>query len=825
MGHRFLASIVCLSMCSVGWALDLDSQQQFDIPAQKLSTALVEFSRQAKAPIVSSTPDVERFNSPGVTGRMSLKQALRNLLQGTGLEIRTTDNGAIAVGMFGAKPLRESESGDNTLNWQSGTASNQSQSGSSQNTNMASSSSSVPSDAEKSKLDEIIVTAEKRSERLHDVPIPVTALQGDTLADSGQVLLQDYASSVPGLNLNPYGHSVTNLTIRGIPGVGILVDGVPYLGEAGVANLIQPGPPDIDPNDIARVEVLRGPQGTLYGASGKAGLINYITKDPSTDGFSGTFQAGTSEVQNGAEPGYEVRGAINQPINDTLAVRASGFTRQDPGYIDNPFRGVDGINEANDYGGRLSALWKPSDIVSLKVSALYQQTRSNGATQEQVGPGFGDLQQNLIAGAGITHRTDQAYSAVLTAKLGYVDLTSITGYSDTTYKNVDDWSFAIGPGTQLASNYGSEKISQELRLSGSIWQGFDWLVGGFFMRENQPKFQYFNSANPTSGQFIALLGTFPESGSFHEFAEFATLTYHFNDQFDMQLGGRETQIKEITDTAIDTGEFASVTPGYTVDNDAFTYLISPRFKLTPDVMIYGRVASGFSPGSGNTAYARSLGAPDGSNPEKTLNYEAGMKGEFLDRRITLDTSVYYTRYTDLILNLQNSAGFGYSSNGGAAKSEGIDFSIEAKPINGLTVGGWVSYDDAVLTQAFPSTATVYGVPGDRLPLSQRWSGQLSLNEDVPLGGDITGFIGGKADFVGQRLDVFTGTAERTIFPAYRQTDLLAGVRVDSWIVNIYANNVANVRGILASSPEYFGPPDTRVFITPRTIGANFIKTF
>src|SRR5712675_1025699 len=111
MGHRFLALIVCLSMCSVGWALDLESQQQFDIPAQKLSTALVEFSRQAKTPIVSSTPDVERFNSPGVTGRMSLRQALRNLLQGTGLEIRTTDNGAIAVGIFGAKPLRESESG------------------------------------------------------------------------------------------------------------------------------------------------------------------------------------------------------------------------------------------------------------------------------------------------------------------------------------------------------------------------------------------------------------------------------------------------------------------------------------------------------------------------------------------------------------------------------------------------------------------------------------------------------------------------------------------------------------------------------------------
>src|SRR6202789_2992711 len=190
MGHRFLASIVCLSMCSIGWALDLDSQQQFDIPAQKLSTALVEFSRQAKTPIVSSAPDVERFNSPGVTGRMSLKQALRNLLQGTGLEIRTTDNGAIAVGMFGAKPLRESESGANM------SSPPPTSPGTSLQTVPEKSSSKDTETQGKNDLDEITVTG-THIRGTTNSPSPVLVFTRDDIDAAGANTIQDLLQSLP----------------------------------------------------------------------------------------------------------------------------------------------------------------------------------------------------------------------------------------------------------------------------------------------------------------------------------------------------------------------------------------------------------------------------------------------------------------------------------------------------------------------------------------------------------------------------------------------------------------------------------------------------
>jgi outer membrane receptor protein involved in Fe transport len=131
---------------------------------------------------------------------------------------------------------------------------------------------------------------------------------------------------------------------------------------------------------LARVEVLRGPQWTLYGASSMGGLIKFVTVDPSTEDFSGRIQAGTSAIHNGTEPGYSVRGSINVPVTEVLAVRASAFSREDPGYVDNPVLDVNGINKTVVDGGRVPVLWKPGNQISLKVSALYQDLKADGSS-------------------------------------------------------------------------------------------------------------------------------------------------------------------------------------------------------------------------------------------------------------------------------------------------------------------------------------------------------------------------------------------------------------------------------------------------------------
>src|SRR5262249_8577138 len=155
--------------------------------------------------------------------------------------------------------------------------------------------------------------------------------------------------------------------------------------------------------ELTRLEVLRGPQGTLYGASSLGGLLKYVTVDPSTEGLKGQVRAGASDIQNGDGLGYSVSGAINVPLSDTWAVRASGFTRRDPGYINDPVHHIDGVNWGEVHGGRLTALWRPSPDFSLKLGALLQDDESGGNTFVNFLPGFTTpqgLTQNTAPGSG-----------------------------------------------------------------------------------------------------------------------------------------------------------------------------------------------------------------------------------------------------------------------------------------------------------------------------------------------------------------------------------------------------------------------------------------
>jgi len=275
--------------------------------------------------------------------------------------------------------------------------------------------------ADDSTLAEIVVTAQKRIERLQDVPVPVTALNAEQLTDRNQLRLQDYYASVPGLNFaaDPFTGSPL-LAIRGIvaaygqaPTVGVLVDDVPFGSSTSQGDGYEA--PDVDPSDLQRVEVLRGPQGTLYGADSMGGLIKYVTVDPSVEGFSGRVEGGLSEVGHGTQMGYSARASANIPLSDALAVRLSGFSRQDPGYVDNLQTGDRGVNWAKFYGGRASALWKSSEAFSVKLSALFQENHRYGSSMADVGAGFGDLQQSVLKNTGGYQKKIQAYSATVTA--------------------------------------------------------------------------------------------------------------------------------------------------------------------------------------------------------------------------------------------------------------------------------------------------------------------------------------------------------------------------------------------------------------------------
>lgn len=803
----------------------------FHIDAKPVRDALKEYAAQAGLQLVYETGDIRTnvFTS-GLTGNFTREAAISHLLAHTNLDYRFINSKMVSVRLADSiEPPAPSDprpsSKPPSVSYQVGSSSD---------------------------LQEVLVTAQKREERLQDVPVPVSVVSADELNESNQARLQDYYAKIPGLSIGLMSQAFQTLSIRGVttgigtnPTVGVTVDDVPFgpstnLGGAGTL-------PEIDASELNRIEVLRGPQGTLYGASSMGGLIKFVTVDPSTSGVSGHIQIGTSAIHNGDNLGYNVRGSINVPLGDMLAVRASGFTRQDPGYIDNPVLGLNGVNRSRDSGGRLSALWRPSDSVSLKLSALYQHLKGDGSNDVNVPTdgypsttGLGDLQQNYIRGLGAYDKKVQAYSAILTAQLGGVELTAVSGYNVTQTFDSLDYSSALASfaqnyfnvtGNALDSQNKTEKFTQEIRLSGAIQQNIDWLVGAFYTHENSEYVQTYPALDVVTGQTagLGLYSSFPTT--YKEYAAFGNLTFRFTNNFDLQLGVRESEIKQSI-SELNAGPYTNdffgtplpvIYPEVDSKANAFTYLATPRYRISPNLMLYGRVASGYRAGGPNAA----PGEPPNFKPDKTQNYEIGAKGDFLDHRLSIDGSLYLIEWKNIQIGLTDpNSGFGYTVNGGSAKSQGLELSLEARPTTSLTIAGWLAWSDAKLTDAFSPDANAIGNPGDRLPYSTRFSGNLSIDQNFRLGDALIGSLGGSLSFVGNRYGEFSTiyVPLRQQYPSYFKADLHSSLKYESWTGTLYVNNVADKRGVVAGGLGAL-LPFAFTYIQPRTVGISVEKTF
>lgn len=817
---RTLAAAFATTTCIVALATPAAAQtRQFNIPAGSLRSALDAFARQSGRQVIYRGDEVRSARSPGVRGARTAEEALDALLVDTGFTARKDASGAFAVAKLGNAPAAAetaTSSGDDA--------------------------------ASDGFVGDIVVTAQKREERQLDVPIPVAVLTAPALAQTNQTRVQEYFSRIPGLNVSPSIQAAQLLSIRGVstgtgnPTVGIVIDDVPYGGSTGLGsgNMI----PDLDPSDLARIEVLRGPQGTIYGASSLGGLFKYVTVDPSVDGVSGSISAGVNSVRHG-DAGYSLRGAINVPVGDTLAIRASGFTRRDPGYIDNVQTGQDDINRVDTYGGRLSALWRPVESVSLKLSALYQNLDADGVAD--IFPTLGELRQNYLIGTGPYKVENQAYSAVLKVEGDGITLTSLTGYNINNIADSLDYTAALGaltPGQfgeastadQYFETQRAEKFSEELRAQVSLGNSVDWLIGAFYTTEDTERVQNIFAFNPSSqvitGQFLNnQFGT-----RYREYAAFTDLTFRLGERFDIQIGARESAIRQ-TYSSIRTGPFVTVIQGVaspfivperTSSSSAFNYLVTPRFHITPDVMLYARFASGYRPGGPNSTASLPAGVPAEYNPDTTRNYELGFKGSLLDRLLTVDASVYYIDWRNIQIELRSAAG-SYFDNGGSAKSAGAELSFELRPVRGTTIAAWGVYNDAVLTEALPATSTAFGQSGDRLPFSSRYSANTSIDQRIGLGADANLTLGGSLSYVGRRYSIFRGLSAgvplpRQAFPAYTKIDLRAAFEIGPWNATFFVNNLTDRRGVLGGGLGAFNPLAFN-YIQPRTIGLTLGRTF
>jgi outer membrane receptor protein involved in Fe transport len=828
LGALGACAIASMTYPVSGRTADLNRPVIFSIPSQSIEGALLAFSNQANVQLTIADNHVGRLRSTELRGNWPAELALSKLLEQTGLTYQKIGDTVMILPLREVSYTRERARTTSTI--------------------ASSVSDSSPDEGNLSTgaIEEVTVTAQKRSERLQDVPVPVTAIAAAALVESNELRLQDYSSSVPGLNVVSSGHGDANLSIRGIttgsgsnPTVGVTVDDVPFGSSTALAGS-RTSAPDLDPSDLQRIEVLRGPQGTLYGASSIGGLLKFVTVDPSTTELTGRLQGDLGAVHNGEGVGYALRAAVNVPINDSVAIRASGFTRRDPGYIDNPVSGVNGVNDIRVSGGHLSASWHLSANWSVKLSALVQTTRADGTSDVSLDPGLGELQQAHPAGTGSYHHDSSVYSAIVTGSVAAVNVTSISAFGVDRYSAVSDLTPIYGyvsegvygvTANALLQNNRTNKFSQELRFGSAIGQAADWLFGVFYTHERSPTHDV-DVALDSSGASAGFLYDDPYPTTYAEYAAFGDLTVHATDRLDIQIGGRGSQNRQSYEETI-SGPFddfnglpsPAVNPSVHTKDNAFTFLATPSFKFTQDLMVYGRIASGYRPGGPNPTCIL-FAAPCEYQPDKTINYEIGTKAQTTDHRYSVDASLYYIDWKDIQLQVSNPAsGAIYYTNASRAKSQGLELSVQARPIGGLTAAAWIAFNDAKLSADLPPNSAASGFSGDRLPYSSRFSGNLSLEDVVAVSSNVSGFAGGSLSYLSNRRGDFSASADQTrlYLPGYGQMNLHAGVRWNAWTTNVFLNNVADRRGVLFTSRVGATTPVT--LIQPRTVGLSLSRTF
>jgi outer membrane receptor protein involved in Fe transport len=731
-------------------------------------------------------------------------------------------------------------------------------------------------------LNEVVVTAQKRTQALADIPMSVSVVAGEALERARATDFQDIASMVPGLSLISSQPGVTRVTLRGIntggvaSTVGIYINDVPFGSSSGLANgAILSG--DIDTFDMQRVEVLRGPQGTLYGASALGGVIKYVANAPSTEGFEARFQGSIEDVE-GADTGYALTGMVNIPVSDSFALRASGFFRSDGGYLrsigNNPipalqdpsvniFDGTlveDEINGTEVSGGRLSALFKPSDTFSLDLTVHYQDIASDNADAFEVEPTtLAPLYGGLVASRYHNEPNDieyRLYSATLDWDLGGVSLQSVTSYSEFSQDFLTDGALvdALGagagtaqlltlvystPGTAdtllsgvLDQTTATDKFTQEFRLVSPESDSFEWLLGAYYTDEDSVIDQVLNPVTPGTNDIVAGIPTVADlaiNSSYEELALFANATWHVTERFDLSFGARwsdndqdATQGGIILLPILPGGELVLNFDDLKSSESPLTWSFSPRYEFSDTTSAYLRVATGFRPGGPNVL-PPGAPAPATYDSDELTNYELGLRTGNASGSFSLDVAAFFLDWEDVQL-FQVINGFGVNANGGTAESRGLEFTAAVRSGGlGLTFSG--AYTDAELTQ--DTDPAVGGFDGDRLPFVPEWTLALGADYEWSVFGDSTAYVGGQVAYTGDRLGGFGNridagdpTSPQREAEAYTTVDLRTGILWDKWSLELYGKNLTDEDGITSIlAPGNFPAGAAGLsIIRPRTIG-------
>lgn len=863
LASRLLLSCLlsCLAILTVARADPaaadpLSRTAQFDIGAQSLSTALIEFSQQAEVQIAAPATMLEHLVTKGVHGRMTVADALQQLLSGTHLGFHAAGVNTIGINRQPAATERTAAAtADNDGTAARTTAGNAPQP---RGDGRGSGGSASPALTSAPELTEVIVTATKRREREGDVAAAITVFSGGSLLDQGYSSFKDYAGLTPGLQVvGPFGSGEP--IIRGISSgsdtgalVGIVVDGAPIGSSSSLTSVGALDALDLDPLDFSHVEILKGPQGTLYGANTLAGLISYTLDEPDLQQASAVVRGGRSATEDG-EPSYTVRGAVSLPvISDELGIRLSAYRQEDGGFIDNPTLGIPNQDEADHWGGMASVLFRPSAALRIMVTGFFQDL---GAVADKVlydpktrQPLQGDLTYDAPVYPSSSKRT-RVGLATIDYDLGFATLTSVTSYQRIATADVlNGMGGGLATVMQIAPAFGGEpfpppgalamgtgtnvrKFTQEVRLASGGTSPLQWLVGGYYSDETDDDYEPMVGKTGTGAVLPALDPAiyFDLPSTYKEYSAFGDLTYRLTQALELTGGIRLGHIDQsyaqyfggsdaAAYNAILTFLGAAATP-YSVpvshsSQNITNYLATVRYHVSRDTMLYARYATGFRPGGPNT---RINGLPPAFQPDETRDYELGAKSTFWGGKVALDLNGYYMRWNGILLPMQANGVDGLG-NGGNAESYGVEASLMLRPIERLTLNATLAESHGHIVSINSNAVGAVGV-GDPLPYDPSWSGSLAVDYRMPVWRQWVGDLGATGRFDGSRHSGFESSVEIPdyVLPSYSLLDLRVGLESDRTDLSLYVDNVTNERAELGATTA-FGPTEITVQ-RPRTIGA------
>jgi len=674
----------------------------------------------------------------------------------------------------------------------------------------------APADSAEAADSEIVVTALRRDQALSKTPVAIAAVSGDQLAAEGVTTSRDLQNIVPNLSVGPSGFAIrgvasADFTEKGDPSTAYNMDGI-YIARPTEQSLTM--------FDVNRVEVLRGPQGTLYGRNATAGVINVISNRPA-DNF---------EAAAGAEYGnfdtLRFNAMVNTPLGESVALRLAGAYNYHKGFTatrDNRSK----LDDQNDLGLRASLLFNLGDSTSLYVSGDYAQSHTNGQARVEVGRALAQNDDHSLRyqnpGVDTYSRFNAGgITAELNSDLGFAKLTVLGGWRKSTWRERVTRG-DLPPATPFTPNgdfisfQNHDQHSLEARLASQGDGPLQWVLGGYYFRESTytaPDLKFFTAAPFAFRLFFDL------NAKAETYAGFAQATYEITPGVRVTGGLRYTNdtksrvgtqtYQALVAVNIFTGcanpcynvtfcvtNFNGQYPGGGIPKSKVTWKAGIEGDLSDDVLAYFNVTSGYKAGGFNDGSpADPSPVPFFYKPETITSYEAGIKGTVLDRKLYFALTGFTYSYNDLQQGLVKTGGGAVTLNVPSASVKGVELEGYYRLGDNTKLDYSMSILDATYGNFFPlqgnTTLNLKGTPLDRSP---DFTGRFGLTQDIPLanGGRISGNVGFK--WSGSYVVTDFNTATQIVQKSYTRTDLSLGYFApdESWFVQAYARNLENKR--------------------------------